>query len=1159
MLKEIFNDISDFEEVKQNIEENNIPLAVTGIPDCVKGVLGAYILSKENEKGLFIAKDEKSALKLFEDISNILGEGVYYLPAKELVIMQVESASFEYESNRMNVISKMISKDYKAIVTYPDALLTFVTDQSEKSRAILLKTGEEVDIEKLIEKLSDMGYKYSDVVEGPGQFSKRGGILDVFSPSSKNPVRVDFFGDEIDVMGIFDVTSQRRSENVREYEITPVFETVLEREQRKELIEKLSAIRDKYKKRPTMEKAFNKISLDIEKLSENQSLPHIYKYINLMSEKPKTVFDLFEGIIFSCENIGISDRLINYYKLFKEDMKLFTSQGEFTKDFGDIVLSEEEFYSNMQKKKLVYMDNFSVSSYKSPLKALLNINISTVSGFAGNIDNLLDDLDYYEKTGYKTIIFLDNERKVKNIKNTLISKEIMATEKYEFLTPKTPLVTEGILSGGFQLLKSKLVIITEKNQHIKSKKKKKNKNHIQSFSDITPGDYITHENYGVGVYRGVEKLTVDGITKDYFKIQYAGKDNLFVPCNQLEMISKFQSFDSDVKVKLNKLSGTSWSQTKQRAKAAAKDLAKELISLYSQRQNTKGFAFSPDTPWQSEFEDKFSFEETYDQLRCVSEIKKDMERPVPMERLLCGDVGFGKTEVALRAAFKAVMDSKQVAILVPTTILALQHYNTLMARFYSYPVNIEFLSRQKSKKEQETILRKLARGEIDIIVGTHRIIQKDIKFKDLGLLVIDEEQRFGVGHKESLKKMATNVDVLTLSATPIPRTLNMALTGILDMSVLEEAPGDRSPINTYVLEHDMGVLCDAIKRELSRGGQVFYLHNRIDTLDSTAAQIRQRVDANVVTAHGKMTANELSKIWEQMVEGEIDVLVCTTIIETGVDIPNANTLIIEDADHLGLSQLHQIRGRVGRSSRRAYAYLTFKRGKVLNETSYKRLNAIKEFTQFGSGFKIAMRDLEIRGAGNLLGAQQHGYMESVGYDLYMKLIENAVREEKGMKINKLDTIITLDVSEHIPENYIENEEIRIEMYKKIANITSNEDFDDLYDELLDRFSDIPKTVENLMKISMIRNRASHLGISEIKQNDNLILFYINEFAYEKMVAIMPQNKGRIFFSGGNRPYVSIRLKKGEQVIATAYEIICQLENVEIQEETKQEDNKENEE
>ncbi len=1146
MLKDLFDNIIDFDEVKENIEKNNIPLAVTGIPDCAKGVLGAFLLEKTNEKGLFIAKDEKSALKLYEDILSIFGEGVYYLAAKELVIMQVESASFEYESTRMNVISKMISGDYKAVVTYPDALLTYVSEIDEKNKAFVLKTGEEENTQKLIERLLDMGYKYSDIVEGPGQFSKRGGIFDIFSPSSKNPVRIDFFGDEIDVMGLFDVSSQRRSENIRKYEITPVFETVLDSAQRKSLIKKLSKLIDKYENRPAMEKVCQKLSADIEKLSDGQSLPHIYKYINLLYEKPKTVFDLFEGFIFPCESIGISDRLTNYYKLFREDMKLFSSQGEFIKDFGDIILDEDRFYSYFKSTKTVYMDNFVASSYKSPLKAMVNIDIPTVSGFAGNMDNLIEDLQYYTKTGYKTIIFLDNQRKVQNIKNTLVSKEIMATQKYEALTPKTPLIAEGVLSGGFQLLKSKLVVITEKNQHIKSKRKKKNKNHIQSFSDITPGDYITHENYGVGVYKGVEKLTVGGITKDYFKIQYAGTDTLFVPCNQLEMISKFQSFDSDVKVKLNKLSGTSWNQTKQRAKTAAKDLAKELIELYSKRQNTKGFAFSPDTPWQSEFEDKFSFEETYDQLRCISEIKKDMERPVPMERLLCGDVGFGKTEVALRAAFKAVMDSKQVAVLVPTTILALQHYNTLMSRFYSYPVKIQFLSRQKTKKEQELILRQLARGEIDILVGTHRIIQKDIKFKDLGLLIIDEEQRFGVSHKESLKKLSSNVDVLTLSATPIPRTLNMALSGILDMSVIEEAPGDRSPVNTYVLEHDMGILCDAIKRELSRGGQVFYLHNRIDTLDFTAARIREKVDGNIVIAHGKMSAQELSKIWEQMVEGEIDVLVCTTIIETGVDIPNANTLIIENADCMGLSQLHQIRGRVGRSSRRAYAYLTFKRGKVLNETSYKRLNAIKEFTQFGSGFKIAMRDLEIRGAGNLLGAQQHGYMESVGYDLYMKLIENAVREEKGEKINKLDTIISLDVSEHIPENYIKNEEIRIEIYKKIANITSKEDFDDLYDELLDRFSDIPKTVENLMKISMIRNRASLLGISEIKQNENIIIFYIDEFAYEKMIAIMPQNKGRIFFSDGNRPYVSIKLKKGEGVISLAYNIICQLENADVE-------------
>ena len=649
------------------------------------------------------------------------------------------------------------------------------------------------------------------------------------------------------------------------------------------------------------------------------------------------------------------------------------------------------------------------------------------------------------------------------------------------------------------------------------------------------GDYVVHVSHGIGIFEGIVKRDIHGVVKDYIKIRYAGSDMLFVPVTQLDLVTKYIGGKEDSVVKLNKLNSAEWAKTRARVKKAVKDMADELIKLYAKREAAQGYAFGPDTDWQNDFERRFPYDETDDQLRCIREIKDDMEKPSPMDRLLCGDVGFGKTEVAIRAAFKCVMDGKQCAVLVPTTILAWQHYQTFRKRMEGFPVKVDILSRFRTPREQEQVLEELRRGQVDIVVGTHRLVQKDVKFKDLGLCIIDEEQRFGVKHKESFKEMRNNVDVLTLSATPIPRTLNMAMSGIRDMSTIEEAPQDRQPVQTYVMEHDWGILVQAISKELRRGGQVFYLHNRVDTIDRCAATIQQFLpDATVVVAHGKMSEEQLSKVWKRLLDHEIDILVCTTIIETGVDVSNCNTLIIEDADRLGLSQLYQIRGRVGRSSRRAFAYLTVTKGKALTDVATKRLEAIREFTTFGSGFRIAMRDLEIRGAGNILGAQQHGHMEAVGYEMYLKMLSEAVAVAKGEKpeVQNTECLVDIRIGAHIPEDYIESLPQRIDIYKKIASVENEKDASDIIDELIDRFGTPPEAVKGLVDVSLLRNMAAGLGIREISQRTDSLLFYPETVDMQAASRLAAGLKGRVMLNAGAKPYLAVKVAKGEKPVDT---------------------------
>ena len=793
----------------------------------------------------------------------------------------------------------------------------------------------------------------------------------------------------------------------------------------------------------------------------------------------------------------------------------------------DYVCQWEDFCDRLASRPVAYLDAFAGSSYpeENRPRQLLPMTAKQLPSYGGNLDIAASDLAHYQKMEFRCLVLCGSRRRAEMLQEMLRTKNISA-----FLCiPLTNLpgegqilLAEGSLPYGMEYPTAKLAVLTEGQLMSKAAPKKKaakkaatNRQKLNSFADLSPGDLVVHENYGIGRFVAMEQIKVDGAVKDYVKIAYQGSDTLFVPATQLDMVSKYiGGGGEDSNVKLNKIGSDAWQKTKTKARKAAKDMAAELIKLYAARKRQEGFAFAADTPWQQEFEDNFPYPETDDQLRCIAEIKSDMESPIPMDRLLCGDVGFGKTEVALRAVMKAVMDSKQVAILVPTTVLAQQHYHTAVSRFRGFPVNIDVLSRFRTPTEQNRTLQNLRAGTVDLVIGTHKLLQKTVQFKNLGLLIVDEEQRFGVSHKERLKELSQGVDVLTLSATPIPRTLNMALSGIRDMSTIEAPPSDRYPVQTFVIEHNNTVLDDAIRREIERGGQVYYLHNRVETIDQCASALKRRIPGlSVAVAHGKMGEDALGDVMQSMADGDIQVLVCTTIIETGLDIPNANTLIIENADRFGLSQLHQLRGRVGRSTRHAYAYFTYRPDKALTEIAEKRLSAIRDFAEFGSGFKIAMRDLEIRGAGNLLGAEQSGHMMSVGYDMYLKLLDEAVLEERGEAPKVPDCTADLNVTANVDKDYVSRGEERMDLYRRMAAIRSQQDADDLLDEVIDRYGEPPKGVLNLIDIALLRAEAKCCGITDIKQKAGDVLLTMAELDFEAVSVICadPDYKDRLFF------------------------------------------------
>ena len=1145
-LKAGMHKLPEYMQLRQAVESNALPAVATGLSGIHKATIINALVQDTNKTALLLAADEAEAQRICQDLTS-MGLRSFIYPTRDFTFRNVESASREYEHQRIQVLSRILKHDCDVVVACMDAALQYTIPPNElEGRMIELKKGQTVSLEQVVQSLVRCGYVRAEQIDGTGQFAVRGGILDFFTPDAPYPVRIEFWGDEIDTIGLFDLESQRRTETVDAIMLAPSVEVLVDNPS--ELADKIekhaSSLRGK-----TAPKAKEILQMECDQLRNGRHFHCADKYITMLYDRTATLLDYFslnDTLVFVSEFHKGKERIRTTQWQWAEDVKEYLEEGVLCRGLDTYSGDWIYIQSQLEKRSTVCLEAFVRGTYEVPVRTLLNITARQLSVWGGSIALLEEDLQAMQSSGLTCIVLGGTEKTASNIATDLKEKGLSVVYMPDMseIPDKGVIITTGTLSAGMEFPAAGFGIITHGRHTGKAAAKKRKNKHAQelySLSELTVGDYIVHASHGIGVFEGIHKINMQGVVKDYIKVRYAKKDTLYVPVTQLDLVSKYIGPREDATVKLSKLGGQDWQKTKARVRAAVKDMAKELIRLYAQRMQAKGHAFSPDTEWQRDFEAHFEFEETEDQLRCIKEIKHDMELSSPMDRLLCGDVGFGKTEVALRAAFKCVSDSCQCALLVPTTILAWQHYQNISKRMEGFPVRIELLSRFRTPKQQEDILKRLKRGEIDMIVGTHRLVSNDVQFHNLGLLIVDEEQRFGVAQKERLKDSYKNVDVLTLSATPIPRTLNMALSGIRDMSVIEEAPHDRHPVQTYVLEHDQGIICDAIRRELRRGGQAYYLHNNVESIERVAASLQNQIpEAKVGFAHGKMTESELSEIWRKLLEQEIDVLVCTTIIETGVDVPNVNTLIIENADCMGLSQLHQIRGRVGRSSRRAYAYFTFTRNKILTEVAQKRLSAIREFTEFGSGFKIAMRDLEIRGAGNILGGEQHGHMETVGYDLYLKLLGEAVKMEKGeLPSAPVDNecLVDMQVQAHIPERYIENLSQRLDIYRRIAGIKNQDDALDVLDELTDRFGKPPVSVQGLIDIALLRNMASQIGIFEVKQRDDYIMLYREPMNMEFLEPLIKILKGRVKLSAGNKPYVSVKVTGKETPLQTLKQVL----------------------
>lgn len=1113
--------------------KNMLPAGVTGLSYLNKVHLIHSLCEESGARALIITGDEGEAVKIKEDLNTLFAsEDTLLYPARDFSLSSTAGQSREYEHLRLGVLGRMLEGDYKAVVCSIEGAMQFtIPPDVLLSRSFVIEQGMDISIEKAREILVNAGYSPCEMVEGSGQFAVRGGILDFYPPDAPNPIRAEFWGDSIDTMGYFEIVSQRRTENVDKIKITPSVE-VLTGDGLKlaEKIEKLAA-----SLRGKAVKARQALNRDAEMLRSGLKPASTDKYIPLIYENSSTVLSYADdALLFVSDTAKVKERGNAAQTLLLEDIKDFLESGELCRGLDRFALTWAEIKDEYEQRGAIYLDTFARGSFDTPIKTLVNMDGRTLAPWGGDYSLLKEDIIPALENGWCVAVMAGTEKAAQALCEMLSEDGIPAAAYSEYpssFLKKSVNVLSGGLSGGLEYPAEKFMLISRGRASLLKPKqisrKKRSKEGFNSLDELHRGDYIVHSVHGIGIFDGITKLEVGGVTKDYIKIKYAKEDVLFVPVTQLDLVSKYVGPGEEGRaVKINKLGTQEWKKTRTRVRSAVKDMAKELIKLYAARQNAPGYAFMPDTDMQSDFERRFAYDETDDQLRSIYEIKHDMEKKCPMDRLLCGDVGFGKTEVALRAAFKCIAEGKQCAMLVPTTVLAFQHYQTIIKRFEGFPVEVEMISRFRTAKQQEQIIKGLKRGNIDMIVGTHRLISKDVEFKDLGLVIVDEEQRFGVAQKEKLKERFPNVDVLTLSATPIPRTLNMAMSGIRDMSMLEEAPQDRHPVQTYVIEHDMGIIAQALEKELRRGGQAYYLHNRVDTIERTAAKIQELLpEARIGIAHGKMTEEALSTVWKNLLEGEIDILVCTTIIETGVDVPNANTLIVENADRLGLAQLHQIRGRVGRSARRASAYLTFTRGKELSDVATRRLTAIREYTEFGSGFKIAMRDLEIRGAGNILGAQQHGHMEAVGYDLYLKMLARAVSEEKGEVSDKepeQECLIDIQIQAHIPDDYIESVPQRLAAYRRIADIRNPDDADDVVDEFIDRYGDPPPCVEGLIRVALLRNTAISHGIYEIGQKGDCVLLYSENIDMKKVSVLGKEMKGRILVGAGKKPYISVK-------------------------------------
>ncbi len=1145
--------------LKRPAVEKRKPYYVSGLAD---GVESLFLESLAEDIGsaesplLLIFADEKKAVRYREFLGSVGLEAAYF-PSREYCFNNITS-SHEYENVRLQVLAALIGMgDSPAVIcTTAEAVLQVTMPAKRLSDlCVRISYDDSVDLDALVYSLGEAGYSRVELVESVGQFAVRGGILDVY-PAGDSPVRLELFGDEVDRIGYFSVETQRflDSEPPEEIVLPPVREHILTEEDRKLLADTIRRhIRRLGKTEGADEKhsrAATVLQSELSSIEHGLEINFADKYLPFLYPDGHCLLDYIDGTIVVLDSAAAEERFNASNTLTEQSIAGMSEALELPPVKAGIYLRTFTEIGERQEGPVVFVDALTRAHSGLTPADIFAFNTRHLPAYSGNIALLSEDIARFSAENYLSVIVCGSEIERENVQKKLSEDgyTAVAGENTDGLNiekigkSKFPvLLMIGECSGGFELAYPKLVVMDFSNDSAKptrlrvSMKKQKRKKSateaILSYADLEVGDIVVHEAYGIGQYMGLENLTIDGSSRDYVHIKYAGSDKLFLPIDQLDHVSKYIGAGSDTgMVKLSKMNGTDWTKAKSRAKASAKEMAKELIELYARRKRTPGFAFEPDDDMCREFADAFEYEETDGQLEAINDVRHDMEQPYPMDRLLCGDVGYGKTEVALRAAFKAVMGGKQVAVLVPTTILAYQHYQTFKSRMRAFPVNIDMVSRFRTAKEQDASIRKVKRGDTDIIIGTHRLISKDVEFHNLGLIIIDEEQRFGVAQKDKLKKLQVGADILTLTATPIPRTLNMAMGGIVDMSVLEEAPGLRTPVQTYVMEYDDAIIHEAIRRELRRGGQVFYLYNRVEGIFNVADRISAAIpDARIAVAHGKMEREAIEDVWNSLIRGDVDILVCTTIIETGVDIPNANTLIIEHAENYGLSQLHQLRGRVGRSSTRAYAYFTYKSGKSLTEIAEKRLAAIREYAEFGAGFRIALRDLEIRGAGNLLGAEQHGHMEAVGYDMYMKLLEEAVIEEKGelVKTELPECAVDVRCDAYLTKSYISSAPQRMDMYKRIARVANEDDYNDILDELCDRYGEPNSAAVNLCRIAWIRAMGRVSGFSKIEEKEEIVKLYtqkIDAGAVQRLAGVYPTLGVKVML--GANPYVLLKCRKG---------------------------------
>ncbi|WP_294188410.1 transcription-repair coupling factor [uncultured Clostridium sp.] len=1152
---------STFNEIITSIKDNKFPININGLSDSGKSYSIFSIYNEIDSPMIILTNNDMEAKNIYEDLSFYTND-IYYFPAKEVVFYNIDAISGDLRWARLKVIKEILNDSKKIVVTSIDALTSVYTPKELFNKYnITLNIDDEVDFKDLSKKLLECGYERVESVEGKGEFSLRGGILDVFPPISTYPYRVELFGDTIDSIRTFNTESQRSIEKVNTMEIFPAKEVILDEEAlnrgKENILKEFEEIKSNGKSDDErIEKLQTIIKANVESLTETLTFETVDSYLPYFYERIDSFFDYVKNYIYVVDDVKKCEgKLESCYYEFKENYEAFLQRGGILPSQINLLLDKEELIEKLELEKVITLDVFDNNTkILNPNRKYL-LNSITLNSYQGQLDLLIDDIKDKKSKGYRTIILSGTRPRGERLVNTLRDRDIESVYKDDVSSIELGevIITFGNLLKGFEYPELKLCVISDKDVFGEAKrkisKKKTNKKgigKIKSFAELKLGDYVVHANHGVGVYKGIKQIEVGGHKRDYLDIVYDKGDKLYVPVDQLDLVQKYIGSEGKTP-KVNKLGSAEWSKAKAKVRKSINEIAQDLVKLYATRATLKGYKYNKDTEWQRQFEDEFPFEETPDQLTSLEEIKKDMESDKPMDRLLCGDVGYGKTEVAIRAAFKAVMDGKQVAFLVPTTILAEQHYKNMIKRFSDFPVKIDMISRFRSAKEQKATIQAAKEGNVDILIGTHRLVSKDIVFKDLGLLIIDEEQRFGVAQKEKIKNLKKNVDVLTLSATPIPRTLHMSLTGARDISVIETPPEERYPIQTYVVEQNDQLVRDAVLREINRGGQVYYVYNRVDSIENMAKYLAELIpECKIGIIHGQMTERQLETEMVRFMNKDYDLLVCTTIIETGIDIPNINTMIIHDSDKMGLSQLYQLRGRVGRSNRIAYAYFMYTKDKVLTEVAEKRLKALKDFTELGSGFKIAMRDLEIRGAGNMMGSAQHGHMAAIGYDLYCRMLEDTIKIIKGeIEKEPIETTVDLKVDAYIPGTYIEDEIQKIEVYKKIAAIESIDDYMDIKAELEDRYSEIPDPVYNLMDIAYIKSRAKILSIEEIKETPKEIKFIFadgNNNINNIYKYLLEHYKDKVFLMFGEKPYFGVRISevKKEDILVLFKEILDNL-------------------